>query len=154
MRQKNAVLKGVSWTFELLYNWITLPAEWPDDGIKSSPIFPKFCLKMGHSCFKLKGNIFKVTQKVTWYLSYFWIKICHLDLSKIAQSGHTVYQAYLYYFLCQYPVGHTAVVVKSSWERRLFISYSCFGTFPRIASLGQLISLSSRLSLLHSALSG
>ena len=31
----------------------------------------------------------QVAQKVTRYLGYFWKKICHLKLLKIAQSGHT-----------------------------------------------------------------
>ena len=45
--------------------------EWPDAGIKSSPNLPI-------------GGI-----EVTEYLGYFCKEICHQELSKIAQSGHT-----------------------------------------------------------------
>ena len=33
---------------------------------------------------------FKIAQKVAKYLSYFCKKICSQELSKIAESGHTV----------------------------------------------------------------
>ena len=33
---------------------------------------------------------FREAKKVTKYFGYFWKKICHLGLSKIDQSGHTV----------------------------------------------------------------
>ena len=38
---------------------------------------------------------FKASQKVIYYLGYFWEKICCQELSKIAQSGHTDHKARL-----------------------------------------------------------
>ena len=38
---------------------------------------------------------FKTSQKVIYYLGYFWEKICCQELSKIAQSGHTDHKARL-----------------------------------------------------------
>ena len=33
----------------------------------------------------------KIAQKVTLHLGYFWKKVCHQELSKIAQFDHTAY---------------------------------------------------------------
>ena len=33
---------------------------------------------------------FRIAQRVAKYLGYFWEKNCHPELSKIAQTGHTV----------------------------------------------------------------
>ena len=60
---------------------------WPDFGIKSSQYSPKTCPNSNRSSFYIKCDSF---QKVSKYLGYFWIKICHQELWKIAQSGHTV----------------------------------------------------------------
>ena len=37
----------------------------------------------------MKMDAFKRAQKVNMHLGYFFKKICHQELSKIAQSGHT-----------------------------------------------------------------
>ena len=62
---------------------------WPDVGIKSSQIFPPNLPKRSNSSFNLKCDLFKITQNVSEYLGYFCTEICHQELSKIAQSGHT-----------------------------------------------------------------
>ena len=36
-----------------------------------------------------KMDVFKTPQKVNIYLGYFCKKVCHQELSKIAQSRHT-----------------------------------------------------------------
>ena len=62
---------------------------WPDDKMKSVPIFIKCCPKSSHSSFYLKVTFFEVAKEVTKYLGYFCYKLCHLDIPKITQSGHT-----------------------------------------------------------------
>ena len=57
--------------------------------MKSVPIFIKCCPKSSHSSFYLKVTFFEVAKEVTKYLGYFCYKLCHLDIPKIAQSGHT-----------------------------------------------------------------
>ena len=42
-----------------------------------------------HNSFNQKMMLFKVDQKESRYLGYFSNKICHQELSNIAQSGHT-----------------------------------------------------------------
>ena len=42
-----------------------------------------------HSSLTHKVTFFKIAQKVAQYLGYFGKKICHHEISKIAQSGHT-----------------------------------------------------------------
>ena len=42
-----------------------------------------------HSSLTHKVTFFKIAQKVAKYLGYFGKKICHHEISKIAQSGHT-----------------------------------------------------------------
>ena len=55
---------------------------------KRSPIFSKDAQNIYHCSFYLKW-CFHSTPKVAKYLGYFWKIICHLELSTIAQSGHT-----------------------------------------------------------------
>ena len=40
--------------------------------------------------FYFKSDVLK-EQKVTKHLGYFWRTICYQELSKIAESGHTIY---------------------------------------------------------------
>ena len=75
-------------------NWSNLQSVWPDDRIKSSPIFPKTCPKSSHSSFYMKLTPFRIAQKVS---KYFYIQILHQELWKIAQSGPTVYNSQ---FIC------------------------------------------------------
>ena len=58
---------------------------WPGVGIKRSPTFPQKLPKCSHSNFKLKDTFFKIAQKVTISLGYFWNKICYQDLYKNCQ---------------------------------------------------------------------
>ena len=55
---------------------------------KSCPNVSAICLKISTAVFTLWG-LFKVAQKSTILLGYFWKRICCQELSKIAQSGHT-----------------------------------------------------------------
>ena len=57
---------------------------------KRSPNFTISSLKSNHSLY-WKGMFFKVPQKVNKYLCNFSEKLCQQNLSKIAQSGHTVH---------------------------------------------------------------
>ena len=61
----------------------------PDVRLKRSPISTKSCPKNSHSSFYTKSSVFKIAQKVTKYSGYFWKKICHREITKIAQTGHT-----------------------------------------------------------------
>ena len=58
----------------------------PDVGIKSSPIQTNFAQNVN---FTLNAPFFKIAQKVSKIVVNFCEKICGLDLSKIAQSGHS-----------------------------------------------------------------
>ena len=64
-------------------------AMWPNVEIKRSPNFTISSLKSCHSSVYLKGVFFKGAHKVNEYLGNLSEKICHQNLSKIAQSGHT-----------------------------------------------------------------
>ena len=50
-------------------------------------------------------TLFKIDRKTAKYLGYFWKKICHQDLSKLTQSGHTARLAFpsLFSFVCSFP---------------------------------------------------
>ena len=50
--------------------------------------------KISQSSFYLKSDIFQNSPKIVNYLGYYCRKMCHQDLSKIAQSGHTVTTTY------------------------------------------------------------
>ena len=62
---------------------------------KVAQLLPKVAHKVvGHCSFyysKYYWHIPKLFPKLTQYLGYFCKKICHWDLSKIAQSGHTAH---------------------------------------------------------------
>ena len=62
---------------------------WPDVKIKRSPKFTISSLKSRLSSFHSNRMFSKVAQKVNIYLGNCSEKICHQNLSKIAQSGHT-----------------------------------------------------------------
>ena len=47
------------------------------------------CPKSNDSSFHFIVVFHKLAQKLTTNTGYFWKKICHWELSKIAQSGHT-----------------------------------------------------------------
>ena len=57
--------------------------------LQSTPISTKSCPKITTKVFTLKLMFFKVAQKVTKCFGHFSRHICHQELSKIAQSGHT-----------------------------------------------------------------
>ena len=46
--------------------------------------------KSNQRSWHMKMDVFKAAQKVNIQLGYFSKKICHQELSKIIQSGHTV----------------------------------------------------------------
>ena len=52
--------------------------------LKVAQIIPKVAQKVAQAVFYLKSNVL-IAQKVTLYLGYFCNKICHKQLSKIAQ---------------------------------------------------------------------
>ena len=62
---------------------------WPDVGIKNYPNSPKVAHKVDTAVFAFK-MVFLNSPKVIKYSGYFCKKICCQELSKIAQSGHTV----------------------------------------------------------------
>ena len=62
-----------------------------DDGIESSPIFPKVAQKVATGVFISKAMFFKNGTKVTLHFGNFCKNIIHQELSKIAQSGRTGY---------------------------------------------------------------
>ena len=49
---------------------------WPNDGIKSSPIFSKSCPKSSCTSFYFNGAIILINPKVNSYLGYFCLKNC------------------------------------------------------------------------------
>ena len=59
---------------------------WLDVAIKISLNFTKVAKTVSTSA------VSKLTQKVSEDLGHFCLKICTVDLSKIAQSGHTDYE--------------------------------------------------------------
>ena len=59
--------------------------------IKSSLNFPKFTQKVVRAVFTFKLMFSKYPITSSIFLGYFSKKICHQEISKIAQSGHTVY---------------------------------------------------------------
>ena len=62
----------------------------PNDAIKSSQNSPNVAQKVATVVFTLVLMINQQPKQVTRrYFGYFCKKICHQDLSKIAQSGHT-----------------------------------------------------------------
>ena len=66
-----------------------LSLVWPDAEILSRPNISKSCRKSSYSSLCKKMDVFKTAQTVNIHLGYFCKKICHQELSKIAQSGHT-----------------------------------------------------------------
>ena len=75
-----------------LNNFI-LESAWPDVGIKSCSNFSQSCPKwVATAVFVYKARFYN-SQKVTKYLGYFSKKICHQEVSKIAQSGHPAWYA-------------------------------------------------------------
>ena len=78
---------------------------WPDVWIKSSPNVSKSCPKRSLGSFCLKMDVFKMAHNVIQYLSNYCTKIYRRELSKIAQSGHSVPLSgtvYLFSTLCNY----------------------------------------------------
>ena len=57
---------------------------WPDAGVKISPILQKSSLKVP------TVNFFKIAKKIK-ILVNFCNNFCHPDVSKLAQSGHTLH---------------------------------------------------------------
>ena len=74
------------WYFE---NW-AVQSVWPDDGIKSCPIFHNNAQKVAKSFLSWKLFNLKYPKQLPEYLGYFWKKICHREFQKVAPSGHTV----------------------------------------------------------------
>ena len=69
---------------------VSFSAVWPDEGIKSSQIFPKIFSKSSHIIFYSDSYTSEMAKKVSRYLVYYCRKNCLQYLSKITQSGHTV----------------------------------------------------------------
>ena len=61
---------------------------WPDDGIKSYPIFPNIAQKEAKSFFTWKLFYLKYPKDLPEFLGDFWKKISYKK-DKIAQYGHT-----------------------------------------------------------------
>ena len=81
----------------------TSESGWPDVGIKIADFFQK--LPKSSNTTVLTNNVMCViiAQDVSKYLGYFWNDISHLDLTKIAQSGHTGFSDTFCLFLsCSY----------------------------------------------------
>ena len=63
-------------------------SQWPDVEQKVAQMFPKVTKKQPQQFLHL-SEVFKLAQKVTNNLGYFWKKFSHQELSKIAKFGHT-----------------------------------------------------------------
>ena len=63
---------------------------WPDVWVKSSSIFAKSCKKNYPQQFNIKVTFITIAKNVNKYLGYFCKELCSQELSKIAQTGHTV----------------------------------------------------------------
>ena len=65
-----------------------LRTGWPEGSSKMSP---NVCKKVAQkvTVFYLNSNVFNVPPKETKHLGYSWKIICHQELLKIAQPGHT-----------------------------------------------------------------
>ena len=75
--------------WRLLYFQLDGPSSvWPDAWFKVAQMFSKVVLIISKPVFTLIDH-FKIAQKSTIFLGYFWEWICCQELSKIAQSGHT-----------------------------------------------------------------
>ena len=64
-------------------------AVWPDVGVKSGPILPKFGPKISHNSFCLKVTFLKIVRKSCQIFGNIVIIFLSRTL-KIAQSGHTL----------------------------------------------------------------
>ena len=69
--------------------WTLSRPVWPDVAMKSSQIFSKVPQKVANTVFNYKLTLFKIGPKVAYNLGYFCEKNGLLDLSKLAQNGHT-----------------------------------------------------------------
>ena len=74
---------------------LSFKAVWPDPRIKYCPIFPNSCPNSRHSSLTYKVTFFKIEQKVAKSLCYSGKRICHREISKIAQSGYTASQVHV-----------------------------------------------------------
>ena len=70
---------------------IDLEPVWSDVGQNIAKFYQKWPKSSPGAVFTLEVWFSKGPKKVEKYLGYFGEKICHRDLSKIAQSGHTVW---------------------------------------------------------------
>ena len=59
---------------------------------KVAQTYTKVAPKVATTVFVLRSKVFIIAPRVTKYLGYYWKKNCHQELSKIAQSGHTVWE--------------------------------------------------------------
>ena len=58
-------------------------------GMKGRPIFPKVAQKEAKKIIFVLYDVFQGSPQSWQYLCYIYKNICHQDLSKLAQSGHT-----------------------------------------------------------------
>ena len=70
---------------------IDLEPVWSDVGQNIAKFYQKWPKSSPGAVFTLEVWFSKGPKKVVKYLGYFGEKICHKDLSKIAQSGHSVW---------------------------------------------------------------
>ena len=97
----------------------------PDVEIKSSPKFFKNAPKVATSVFTYKVVYFKIPQKVTKYLDYFWTKNLLQRTLKIAQSGQTgLYAVPLYTILITFSAFGALSQSLGLWTN---YSYTCGG---------------------------
>ena len=89
--------------------------------------------KVTHVAFYYKVAYVKIAQKVSQYLGRFNEKICYLEISKIAQSGHTALKS-----------GNPSLNSVGKVQRRTII----ICTFPSAAILFYFIDRSVKLAIL------
>ena len=110
---------------------LSFKAVWPDPRIKYCPIFPNSCPNSRHSSLTYKVTFFKIAQKVAKSLCYSGKRICHREISKIAQTGHTASQVHVrsrsewiikiryLAMLMWIIIGVVVVVMRMMWLTRL-----------------------------------
>ena len=97
--------------------------------IKSIPNFPQSCPKSSNT------NVFILAPQVTKYLDYFCKKICHQELSKIAQSGRTAdILVVRVFFVSVFKDIGPSFNIDLSWRWWIHFQRICFGLNGRSAA--------------------
>ena len=68
--------------------WRPVQLQWVQDSVTRWWKFSKVAQSSEQTVLSLK-DVIQETLRVSKYFGRFWKKICHLEVSKIAQSGHT-----------------------------------------------------------------